>query len=268
MANENITSKFTKVPNSIMTDTNLSMDARFVMSYICMLPKKWDFSIGGLAASIGVDIKQVAKAIGELEDKLYLMRGKVALGRGKIEWIYVFSTSHFSTVDNSTLDLSTLEPSTLDLSKFDFFEFDKTTCIIQDYIIIQDLIYTRLKEYKTRAKKRKGSFSPPKKTLEERKKDFGLKLQPYLSKYGRDMLTKFFHYWTEHNEKGRKMKFEMQKTFDISGRLAWWADHEKNGFPKNRKGRQSSYEQKFNDIGTHTELRDGSEFTGNPEDYI
>ena len=41
-------------------------------------------------------------------------------------------------------------------------------------------------------------------------------------KYPQEMLESFFRYWTECNEKGRKMRFEMQPVFDMKLRLATW----------------------------------------------
>ena len=46
------------------------------------------------------------------------------------------------------------------------------------------------------------------------------------------MLKDFVSYWTESNEGGFKMKFEMQKTFDIKRRLQRW---HKNDFGNNQK---------------------------------
>ena len=36
------------------------------------------------------------------------------------------------------------------------------------------------------------------------------------------MLESFSDYWTESKPNGKKMKFEMQKTFDIGRRLKSW----------------------------------------------
>jgi len=71
-----------------------------------------------------------------------------------------------------------------------------------------------------------GEKSPTPKTLEERKKEFGLSLEPFLDKYGRVTLTAFFKYWTEHNDGGKKMRFEMEKAFSRSRRLSTWKDNE------------------------------------------
>lgn len=62
----------------------------------------------------------------------------------------------------------------------------------------------------------------PKKTIEERKKEFVEKLKPYLEKYGKDTLNDFYQYWTQVNDGGSKMLFEMQKVFQIPNRLATW----------------------------------------------
>lgn len=62
--------------------------------------------------------------------------------------------------------------------------------------------------------------------LEERKRNFGLKLADYEPQYGREMILKFFNYWTEHNENGRKCRWEMQKVFNLKLRLKTW--HERS----------------------------------------
>ena len=70
----------------------------------------------------------------------------------------------------------------------------------------------------------------PKKTLEDRKKEFGEKLIPFVNKYGREMIREFFNYWTEHNEEGRLMAFEKTKTktFSIPNRLITWNRNNKD----------------------------------------
>ena len=63
----------------------------------------------------------------------------------------------------------------------------------------------------------------PSDTLEVRKHAFGEKLIPYIKQYGKALIREFFDYWTEHNENGKKMRFEKEKTFEISRRLARWS---------------------------------------------
>ena len=60
-------------------------------------------------------------------------------------------------------------------------------------------------------------------TIETRKSDFMNKVSIHLDTYGKEMLREFFDYWTEMNDKGKKMRFEMEKVFDINRRLKTWA---------------------------------------------
>ena len=69
-------------------------------------------------------------------------------------------------------------------------------------------------------------------TLENRKNDFMQSLSEYVDVYGKDMLREFYDYWTEHKPNGKKMRFEMQKTWDTSKRLERWSN---NSFGKKSK---------------------------------
>ena len=63
--------------------------------------------------------------------------------------------------------------------------------------------------------------------MDERKKAFYETIIPYVEKYGKEMCREFYDYWTEPYQSGiDKMRFEGQKTWSISGRLATWAKKE------------------------------------------
>lgn len=83
----------------------------------------------------------------------------------------------------------------------------------------------------------------PTHTVKERSHTFGEKLIPFMEQYGSAMIREFFDYWTECNEGGQKMRFEKEKTFDISRRLARW---KKNNYNKSNL----SAEQKIHQDGT------------------
>ena len=63
----------------------------------------------------------------------------------------------------------------------------------------------------------------PKKDIEDRIYEFKKSLMPNLDKYGQTMLKNFSDYWTEKSPKGNKMRFEKEKVFDVSRRLATWS---------------------------------------------
>ncbi|MBC7486065.1 MAG: DUF4373 domain-containing protein [Cytophagaceae bacterium] len=59
-------------------------------------------------------------------------------------------------------------------------------------------------------------------SLKEREKAFFDSLTPYVKDYGREMLRAFYNHWSQINPGGKKMWFEMQKTFELSKRLQTW----------------------------------------------
>jgi len=72
----------------------------------------------------------------------------------------------------------------------------------------------------------------PRKTIEEREIEFRDSLVEYVNKYGKAMIRAFFEYWTEKQPKGKKMRFEMQKVFDIKKRLVTWSSKDWNSSTK------------------------------------
>lgn len=59
--------------------------------------------------------------------------------------------------------------------------------------------------------------------IDSRKNAFADLLKPHLEKYGREMIREFFLYWTEPDQKNKKMKFEMQTTWSLDRRLNTWS---------------------------------------------
>ena len=80
---------------------------------------------------------------------------------------------------------------------------------------------------------------PLPKSIEERKKEFMQNVADLgLEKYGQEMCREFFEYWTEKNPNGKKMRFELEKVFDINRRMATW---NKNNFKSNRNGNKRDF---------------------------
>lgn len=71
------------------------------------------------------------------------------------------------------------------------------------------------------------------KTMKQREIAFRDSLVPYVDKYGKTMIRAFFEYWTESKTNGKKMRFEMQKVFDIKKRLLTWSKNNFNGNNQN-----------------------------------
>lgn len=75
--------------------------------------------------------------------------------------------------------------------------------------------------------------------------EFKNSLQPFLKTYGKDILNDFYLYWTEKKPRGKKMRFELQSTFDVGRRLLRWS---KNNFNKNNNEKSKSINELANNI--------------------
>lgn len=60
-----------------------------------------------------------------------------------------------------------------------------------------------------------------------RKEAFYQSLIPFLGKYPKEMIRAFFDYWSELNKSGTKMRYELEKTWELPKRLATWANRER-----------------------------------------
>ena len=86
------------------------------------------------------------------------------------------------------------------------------------------------------------------------------------NKYKQDLIDEFCNYWTERNMSGRKMKFEMQKTFDINRRLATW---HKNSFEwsfENKEEKIVKQKDDFADKQYQDQLKKQREIDANAPD--
>ena len=72
-----------------------------------------------------------------------------------------------------------------------------------------------------RTRKKRGRKSL-KETLPFRKKAFMEECKTFGDKYDHEMIISFYNYWAQENRSGRKMLFEMQKTWNTAMRLKNW----------------------------------------------
>ena len=96
--------------------------------------------------------------------------------------------------------------------------------------------------------KRKKEAKPPKKqvsisSIEARKEDFYNSLVQFVPTYGRDLIRAFFDYWSEFNRSQTKMRYELEKTWQTSRRLATWASRDKNFKPKNYGADRTNHQE-------------------------
>lgn len=76
---------FSIVSNDILRDTNLSMKARFMLVYMLSLADSWEYSVAGLAKTIGCGKDAITSGIKELEEHGYLVRERVRDDKGRVQ---------------------------------------------------------------------------------------------------------------------------------------------------------------------------------------
>lgn len=68
--------------------------------------------------------------------------------------------------------------------------------------------------------------------MKSREREFYNVLIPFVKTYGREMIREFFDYWSEPNKSHSKMRFELERTWDLTRRLQTWGKRSRNGFGK------------------------------------
>lgn len=72
---------FAQIPNNILWDSQLSLQAKGLWAYIKSKPPNWDFSCARIAQETKEGRKSILKAMKELEQAGYLHRTKLPSGR-------------------------------------------------------------------------------------------------------------------------------------------------------------------------------------------
>jgi len=93
-----------------------------------------------------------------------------------------------------------------------------------------------------------------KELLDKRKLKFAESLEIHLETFGKDLLNNFFHYWTEHNDEGKKMRFEYAKNqpFNVKRCLTSWQSRNKENanFKGNKKRGEGVDAEYMNELKT------------------
>ena len=83
--------------------------------------------------------------------------------------------------------------------------------------------------------KRRKTKEEIREETERRRKSFYNSLIPYVETYGKQMVRAFYDYWSELNKSQTKMKWELQKTWELDRRLATW-DRKDSQFNSSNNG--------------------------------
>ena len=78
------------------------------------------------------------------------------------------------------------------------------------------------KEYKEKTDKNPPTETRVKRTLKVRQHEFWNELLTFEEKYDRQTLLKFYYYWSEQVTGRRKMRLELETSWETAYRLAGW----------------------------------------------
>jgi hypothetical protein len=185
---------FGAVPNELLNNPDISFKAKGLYAYLNSKPDNWDFSVEGIASQVKEGIDSVRAGIHELEKFGYLKRVKYQNEKG------------FWEIDYMLFEDPTEEESYL--GKSNEGEHPKQ--------------YKKENTKKENTKRENYKRENRGGTIEERKLWLKKELEPFVDKYGREMLNEFFIYWTEPNDTGTKIRMDKQEFFNVPARLATW----------------------------------------------
>lgn len=113
-------------------------------------------------------------------------------------------------------------------------------------------------QYQGKKKPKKREITISDEPLEARAKAFYNSLIPYLDtmggKYPKEMIRLFYNHWSEPNKSRTKMKFELEKTWEVGRRLVTWYNNSKRFNNNNYKSRD---EQRIDDVQRRQESAAG-----------
>jgi hypothetical protein len=87
----------------------------------------------------------------------------------------------------------------------------------------------------------------------KKESEFKESIKPFIQKYGKDICNNFYLYWSEPNKSKTKLRYEMEKTWDVERRLANWANRDKT-FNQRSNGTDAdtTLSKTYNDMQHHT----------------
>lgn len=210
---------FTIISNVFLRDKNLSLKAKGFLSVVMGLPEDWEFTISGICAILKEGKTAVYNTINELKDAGYCRMEVCRSDKG------VILGNDYNFRENPDEDYPHTENRDMDNQP-------QLNTYINNNLLNKELID------KEKILKKKSD-----KSIEERYQDFYIEVSEYKNTYPADMISSFVAYWTEPNRSRTKMRFEMEKTWETSRRLATW---NKRSYGQ-RNHNESTKEQRRND---------------------
>jgi len=188
---------YTTISNQLFKDKTISLKAKGLMAYLLSLPSDWDLSINGIVACSKEGRGAIRNTITELISTGYIERIQI---RDKGKFVgYDYFVFEQPKAGNPT-SVNRKSDNTIQISK--------------------EVIKERIN---------KNNYNN---MIEFRKMKFGTEVSEISAELQIpiDMANEFLDYWCEatKSKANPKMRWELEKTFDISLRLKRWLKNQKN----------------------------------------
>lgn len=194
---------FTILPNELFK-AKLSLESIGLLAYLLSLPPDWVLYKTTLHTHLGIGKHKLNTAFMELTNTGYIVTYKVIDEKTK-----QFAYKHF-VYDKPQLE----KPYTENLCTDEpIIEKPYTENPSTDNQMLNNIQYKETTNKETLTKDE---------VITQKQNAFAETLKPYLSLYGKEMLNNFFLYWTEPTKSGNKLRFDLQKTWDVARRLRTW----------------------------------------------
>lgn len=216
--------KFAQVNNAVLQNDKLSMQAKGLYAYLQSLPGDWVIYKKELSDHFTNGRDAVFSAFKELQDVGLVLTVKVIGNTGKVGYNHIvypeYQLERDLNMPNQAEKPCTGKPRT------------ENQCTENPSLQI---------EHRTNKHKQINIISGEE--FEIRKTNFIQLVNDFTPKYGQKMIDEFCSYWTEANSKKTKMRFEEQKFFEISRRLATWARNLNTRLSQPNSGFQSPFKK-------------------------
>lgn len=212
---------FAQIPNPLLCDPAVSLGAKGLWAYIQSKPESYDFSAERIADETKDGVDSVKSKLSELEETGYLVRTRKQSGR--VDYQLQFPKGENPTGGKS---LRGKKPR---ISKKDITTTDSN-------INNKDITYAEEKALvDSKPQEVSVSQETPKATTQDffdkmnaRGQDYGNLVSLLAEKFKvapafvATELNAFVTYWSEKNHSGTKHRWQLEKTFEIKGRLGTW----------------------------------------------
>lgn len=230
--------KFAQIPNELITDTRLSNGAFRVAAYLYSRPDNWAVNNKDVQLQLAIkNVGTVSKYWQELIAAGWVNREERAGENGQ------FGGFNYTLLMSSTVaEINRCGKTPLREKPVTVKNRNGKNQQHNNKEILNNTELDINTDFADESAKQSSNEKPKQtKSIEERAADFKERIRQNKNDYPNAMLHDFYNYWTEHNEGGKKMRFEIQKIFDIKRRLATWNKNNKDrAFNKSKEQKQEA----------------------------